>query len=485
MPQSTDIDVALEGAVALNGAAEGQKQGSLARMAVAFTEWAEKWFPDAYVFVVLAVLAVAIADLALGAEPLAIAKGFGNGYWTLIPFTMQMAMVAISGYVVATSPPCTRLIRWIASFPQTGRGAVAFVAFASMAASYFNWALSLVLGGLLVRELARRKDLRMDYRAAGAAAYLGLGATWALGLSSSSAMLQANPASLPKSISDITGVIPLSQTIFLWQSFLMGGLIFAASVAIAYFSSPADKFVRTAADYDVDLSEKKVTTPAMQRPGEWFEFSPVLPLLLVALSIGYIYSEFAAKDFLSVISSLNFYNFFFITLGVLLHWNIRSFLNAVAKAVPTAGGVLIQFPLYGGIATMLTGVAGADGVSISHHLANIFVSIANTHTYPVVIGIYSAVLGFLVPSGGGKWIIEAPYVMQAAVDVKAHLGWAVQVYNAAEALPNLINPFWMLPLLGVLGLKARDIVGFCFTQLLIHAPLVLFLLWILNYTLHP
>ena len=104
-----------------------------------------------------------------------------------------------------------------------------------------------------------------------------------------------------------------------------------------------------------------------------------------------------------------------------------------------------------------------------------------------MIGIYSAILGFFVPSGGGKWIIEAPYVMQAAIDLKVHLGWAVTVYNAAEALPNLINPFWMLPLLGVLGLKARDIVGFTFLQLIVHVPLVLFLLWIFGTTFayHP
>lgn len=459
------------------------KQGLLARMAIGFTEWAETWFPDAFVFVILAVLAVAAGNLATGATPAAVAKGFGSGFWTLIPFTMQMAMVAITGYVVASSPPATRLITWIARIPQSGRGAVAFVAIVSMAASYLNWALSLVFGALLVQALARRSDLRMDYRAAGAAAYLGLGATWALGLSSSSAMLQANPASLPKSIADITGVIPLSQTIFLWQSVVMGGLIFAASVAIAYFSAPADRFVRTAADYGIDLQEKPAAAVEKTRPGEWFEFSPLLPLLLVLLAAGYLYTEFASKEALQVISNLNTYNFFFLMLGVLLHWNLRSFLNAVAKAVPTAGGVLIQFPLYGAIATMLTAVPGADGVSISHHLANIFVGIATTHTFPVVIGIYSAVLGFLVPSGGGKWIIEAPYVMQAAVDLKAHLGWAVQVYNAAEALPNLINPFWMLPLLGVLHLKARDIVGFCFTQLLVHVPLVLFLLWALAYTL--
>ncbi|TBW31948.1 short-chain fatty acid transporter [Siculibacillus lacustris] len=460
-----------------------ETQGGLARLAYSFTEWAETWFPDAFVFVILTTIVVAIANLATGAGPVAIAKGFGDGFWTLIPFTMQMAMVAITGYVVASSPPCTRLINRLAAFPSTGPGAIAWVSFVSMASSYFNWALSLVLGGLLVRALARRVDLKMDYRAAGAAAYLGLGATWALGLSSSSAMLQANPASLPKSISDITGIIPLSQTIFLWQSVVMGLIILGMSVLIAYFSAPKGRHVRTAQDMGCDVTEDGVVADKPERPGEWFEFTPVLPILIVLLAIGFCWAEFSKKDALSVISNLNTYNFIFLMIGLLLHGNIRSFLKAVTKAVPTSAGVLIQFPFYGAIATMLTLVLGSDGVSISHHIANVFVSIASVHTFPVVIGIYSAILGFLIPSGGGKWIIEAPYVMQAAKDLHAHMGWAVQVYNAAEALPNLINPFWMLPLLGVLGLKARDIVGFCFTQLIFHTPMVLFLLWALALTL--
>ena len=116
-------------------------------------------------------------------------------------------------------------------------------------------------------------------------------------------------------------------------------------------------------------------------------------------------------------------------------------------------------------------------------IADAFVSL-NTHdSFPLAMGVYSAVLGFFIPSGGGKWLLEAPYVMQAANELKVHLGWAVQVYNAAEALPNLINPFWMLPLLGILGIRARDIVGFTFLQLVVHLPIVLFLLWFLAKTL--
>lgn len=106
-----------------------------------------------------------------------------------------------------------------------------------------------------------------------------------------------------------------------------------------------------------------------------------------------------------------------------------------------------------------------------------FVRISSHNTYPVLVAIYSAVLGVFVPSGGSKWIIEAPYVMQAAKDLGVNLGWVVQIYNAAEALPNLVNPFWMLPLLGILKARARDLVGYGLLQLVVHSVLVLFLMW--------
>src|SRR6266404_7845475 len=229
----------------------------------------------------------------------------------------------------------------------------------------------------------------------------------------------------------------------------------------------------------------KVAPP--RQPGEWLEHSPILTVLLVLLAIGWVVNEFSRQDWMIAISSLNTYNFMFIMIGLLLHWRPKRFLAAVVKSVPAISGVLIQFPFYGAIAAILTQAKNGAGVTVSDQITHAFVSMSTQHLYPLVIGIYSAVLGFFIPSGGGKWLLEAPYVMQAATDLKVHLGWAVQVYNAAEALPNLINPFWMLPLLGVLGLRARDVVGFTFLQLLLHLPVVLFLLWALAYTLeyHP
>jgi short-chain fatty acids transporter len=465
-----------------------QQEGALARLAIGFTAWAEKWFPDAFIFVAIAVVIVALAALINGASPATVSQTFGNGFWSLITFTMQMAFVAIGGYVVATSAPAARLLRALAAWPQTGVGAVGLVAAVSILASLLNWGLSLIFGGLLVRMLAHRAELRMDYRAAGAAAYLGLGATWAMGLSSSAAQLQANPASLPKALLPITGVIPFSETIFLWQSIVVALALLVISVLIALWSAPGRDTAVTAEAMGIDLAkEDEIKVAPPKQPGECLEHWPALTVLIALLAGGWIYLEFSRQHWMIAISNLNTYNFIFIMAGLLLHWRPKRFLAAVAKAVPATGGVLIQFPLYGAIAAILTQAKNAAGLTVSDQIAHFFVSISTQGLYPLVIGVYSAILGFFVPSGGGKWLLEAPYVMQAANDLQVHLGWAVQVYNACEALPNLINPFWMLPLLGVLGLRARDIVGFSFLQLLVHLPLVLFLLWALAFTLqyHP
>jgi short-chain fatty acids transporter len=458
-------------------------EGLLSRVALRSAAWAERWFPDAYVFAALAVILVALAAMTGGATPTMTVTAFGDGFWSLIPFTMQMAFVVIGGYVVATAPVVAGFIEALARVPRSSRSAVCYIGLVSMLASLLSWGFSLVFGGLLVRALARREDLKLDYRAAGAAAYLGLGAVWAMGLSSSAAQLQANPASMPPALLKITGVLPFGQTILLWQSILMTGVLITVSLLVCWLTTPSALNTRTAQDFGIEDTGATPLLPPRKRPGEWLEYSPVLSLAIGALGLGWLLHEFSDKPFVAAIANLNTYNFLFLTLGILLHWRPRSFLNAVARAVPSTTGVLIQFPLYGGIAAILTQAKGQDGATLAHHLAGLFVRMASTHTYTLVMGAYSAVLGFFVPSGGGKWVIEAPYVMQAANDLKVHLGWAVQVYNAAEALPNLINPFWMLPLLGVLGLKARDIVGFTFIQLLVHIPLVLGLLWLLGLTL--
>ena len=177
-----------------------QAPAPLERIALRCCAWAERWIPDAFVFAALALVVVVVAALALGASPATTARAFGDGFWSLIPFTMQMSFIIIGGYVVASSPPAARLIDRLAGLPKTARGAVCWIALISMLVSLIHWGLSSILGSLLARAIGRRDELRVDYRAAGAAAYLGMGSVWAMGLSSSAAQLQADPGSMPPSL---------------------------------------------------------------------------------------------------------------------------------------------------------------------------------------------------------------------------------------------------------------------------------------------
>ena len=192
------------------------------RCGLALANWSERWFPDPLVFAFIGIVVVFLIGLLLRESPSKLAIAGGKSFWSLVPFTMQMVMIIIGGYVVASTPLVYRAIRWLAGIPKTPRGAIALVALFSMLTSLISWGLSLIFSGLYVRELSQRVK-GLDYRAAGAAAYLGLGAVWAMGLSSSAAMLMATKSAIPPSLFAVSGLIPLTRTLFLWQSIAHDG----------------------------------------------------------------------------------------------------------------------------------------------------------------------------------------------------------------------------------------------------------------------
>ncbi|HZP33443.1 MAG TPA: TIGR00366 family protein [Candidatus Acidoferrales bacterium] len=452
-----------------------ERLGRLESLGIGLADWSQRWFPDAFVFALLALVIIFGAGLLAGSTVRDLVDYFGQGFWSLIPFTMQMAMIIIGGYVVAVSPPVFRIIQRLSRIPQTPRGSVAFVALFSMLTSLISWGLGLIFAALLAREVV--KNVRgVDYRAIGAASYLGQGTVWALGFSSSAALLMATPGSIPASLLKISGVIPLKQTLYLPQSILTALIVMCSALVVAYLSAPVHS-KKTSEWFGVAAVED--ITPEKRGPateGEWLEYFPLLSIAIAVIGFAYIARVFAAKGPLAALD-LNSYNFMFLMAGLLLHWRPRSFTRAVNNAVPATSGVLIQFPFYGGIFGIVT------LSPIARDMAHFFVRISSHGTFPLLVSIYSAVLGMFVPSGGSKWVIEAPYVLQAASDLHVHLGWVVQIYNASEALPNLINPFWMLPILGILKVRARDLVGFTALQFMLNSVLVLFLVWFFARTL--
>jgi len=468
--------------------------GRLERLAARFTAWAERWIPDAFVFALVATFLVVIASWialrgakgSLGAAR-EVVTIWGGGFWELLPFTLQMALVIITGYVVATAPSVNRIIVRIAEIPRTPRAAIALVAFFAMLSSWFNWGFSLIFSAMLAKEVARRVR-GVDYRAVAASAFLGLGSIWAQGLSGSAALQMATPSALQPATRAIveakgqipSGIIPLTHTIFLWQSLVSVVVEIAIVTVLVYLVAPRAGRARTAEDLGIELGRSPLELeepPRKGTPGEWLEHSAIPSALFVLLAGGYLAVYFASSGQGLAALTLNTVNLIFLTIGVLLHRTPARLMRAVRDATPGVWGVLLQFPFYAGIAALIV------KTHLNETIASFFVGLSTPRTYPAVVAIYSAVLGVFVPSGGSKWVIEAPYVMQAAHDLKVHLGWMVAVYDLGEALANLVQPFWMLPILGLFRLRARDVMGYTFIVFLVLLPVVLVLVTLLGATL--
>lgn len=474
----------------------------------------ERYLPDALIFALVAT--VVVFGVAVGLAPTGeprlllcgkLVDGWGAGFFSLLPFTLQMVMIIICGHVVASAPPVKRLLYRLAAVPSTAAAAVAWVTLLALVTSWFNWGFSLIFCAMLARAVAQnleRRGVAVDYRALAAASFLGLGSIWAQGLSGSAALQMATPGTLTESLRHIvdwggehppaaalagavpawnrwgSGIIPLSHTIFLWQSLVAVAVEIVVVTLLMWRAAPTGAQAVTAAALGISLTDAEEIQdppPATLRPGERWEHSPLLTVLFVVLGVVYLGRYLrAARSPLEAIH-LNTINLSLLLLGAALHRTPARLMRAFATATQAVWGVLLQFPFYGGIAGMLSASA------LNERIAAVFVSASSRTTLPPLIGLYSAVLGVLVPSGGGKWLIEAPYVLTAAHRMHVHLGWMVAVYDLGEALGNLVQPFWMLPVLALLRLRARDVMGYTFLVFAVLLPTVLLLTWLLGMTL--
>jgi short-chain fatty acids transporter len=464
----------------------------IGRVAEALTRFAERWLPDAFVFALVATVLVFLAGLGIGVPARQLVIAWGDGFPDLNAFAMQMALVIVTGFVVASSPPVARLIERLARLPRSARSAPAFVAAFALLTAWLNWGFSLVFSAVLVRAIARHfaaADRRVDYRALAAAGLLGLGSVWAQGLSGSAALQMATPGALPAKIRDVVaqgslvpnGLIGFQHTVFLWQSLASVAIELVVVTLVMWLAAPREERARDAAALGISLGEPldrsgaEATDATRPRtPGEHLEHSRLLTLLTFILGAAYLV-HFFSRGVTAV--TVNSVNMTLLLIGLLLHGTPARLMKSVQAAVPATWGVILQFPFYAAIAGMIA------STRLNDRIAELFVTVGSTRSFPALIAAYSALLGVFVPSGGSKWIIEAPYVMKAAHQLGVHLGWVVACYDLGEAVANLVQPFWMLPVLALLGLRARDVMGYTFLVFLVLLPLVLVLVTLLGMTL--
>jgi short-chain fatty acids transporter len=459
--------------------------GPLARIALRFSDWCERWFPDAFVFALVATLVVFVLGLGVAdASPTLLVESWGKGFWELVPFTLQMSLIIVTGYVLASSPPLRRAIRRLAAVPGSPRAAVTMVALFAMATSWFNWGFSLIFSAILAKETARRVPAA-DYRALAASSVLGVGTIWGQGLSSSAGLQMATPGALQPAIREVVargglvpdGIITFEHTVFLWQSLVCVLVEIVVVAIVVWFYTPPPGRSVTAASLGIDLKEPEEPASGPRVPGEWLEHQRWLTFAIVALGAWYLVRYFSKAESAIAAINVNTLNFALLFLGFLLHGTPARLMRAVRDATPAVWGVLLQFPFYAGIAGMIA------YTHLSERVAAAFVSVSTKTTFPPLLALYSGVLNLFIPSGGSKWVIEAPYVMRAAHELEVHLGWVVSTYDLSEACANLIQPFWMLPILGLFGLRARDVLGFTGVVFLVLFPVVLGLVTFFGTTL--
>ncbi len=474
-----------QGAVAVPAPKE---EGSfLQRLATVMTRWSTRYVPDAWIIaVILTVFAWFLAFFlspgfkpaglpelpgALGLDKAAILMRYwGAGFWVLLTFAMQMALIIMTGYIVAVSPPFRRLLNYLAGLPKSPKGSVALMALVSMLLSFLNWGLSIVGSAVFARFMVK-KQKGVDYRLLIAAAYLGLGTTWHSGLSASAPLLVATPGHF---MEKQLGVIDITQTIFHPFNLLVAAIviIFLTIYTPLLHPKPGD----TVEADPALLQEEEFKAPQKPKdatPGESLEYSPIINIIIALLfGLVFLWQYFTAAPASGVVTlqialsriNLDTVNLIFLMIGVLLHWTPASLLKAAREAGGFIWGVVLQFPFYAGI----FGIIQYSG--LQNVIAGWFVAIANPQTYPAIIYWYSGILNYFVPSGGSKWAIEAPYVVQAASTLKVSQALNVLTYAWGDMMTDIIQPFWAIPLLGVAKLNFRDIMGFC---LMIFIPYVI------------
>ncbi len=440
------------------GAFLSRVAGSLARVSV-------RWVPDSLSIACLLTLLAFVLALTLGgASPGEAVGAWGHGFWSLLAFSMQIVVVIFAGYVVAVSPAVTRGLEAVAGAPRTPRQAVAFTAAASMILCWLNWGVGLIAAAMLVRAMGR-KHPHADYRLLVAAAYLGMGTTWHAGPSGSVPLLLATPDSFMVRDGLIAAPIGLADTILTGPNLaLMGlGLVLFPILAVL-LHPPADHSVATPPEaLDALARFEPPRRPEAPSPAERLTHGPWLNRLVGGIGLAYVAIETAHGSFALTLDTVNLV---FLCLGILLHPSPAAVLKASEEAARSLHGVVLQFPLYAGIYGVMKGTA------LAGLLARGFIAVASTATYPLVVFWYSAALNYVVPSGGGKWAIEALYVLDAGRTLHVPVRHVAMAYAYGDMATNLIQPFWAIPLLGVARLEFRDILGYEVLLFLAYAVVV-------------
>ncbi len=428
-----------------------------------FSRIMQRWLPDAFLIAIFLTGLVFFLGLVLqGKTVVEMANYWGEGFWKLLTFSMQMVLVLVLGSILAISGPVKRALKSIAALASTPNQAVILVTLVSMLAAWVNWGFGLVIGALVAREVANRVK-NVHFPLLIAAGYSGF-LIWHSGLSGSIPLKIASAGNDSLSALLQGQSIGLEQTIFAWQNLVIIGCLVVTLPILNILMMPSEK-------NSIGFTEKQNPANNIEQselsPAEKLEHNPIVIYLLVLIGAIYLFNYFANGNSLS----LNIINLCLLLLALVFHKNSYNFLTAMNQTITSSSGIILQFPIYAGIMGMMIGSGLANGMS------EWFVEISTKDSFPVYTFLSAGIVNFFVPSGGGQWAVQAPIVIPAAAELGVPLNQAAMAVAWGDAWTNMIQPFWALPLLAIAGLDLKQIMGYCTVILLWSGALIMSLIY--------
>ncbi len=440
---------------------------ALERLGLAFEGWVRRNMPDPFVLV----LALTLLTLALSflvhptVEQLVttLPRAWFKGFWDLLAFSMQMVLIVVTGEAIVETRPIQKALKWAAAIPTSATGMLLLLSYVALAAGWLHWGFGLIGAALFARELARRAEqlkIKVDYPLLGAAAYLSM-LLWHAGTTATAPLLINTPGHfLEKQI----GLVPLSETIFLPMNTWACLILFLVCPWIIAGMNP--KKTRAPKEYiDLAQAEQPRSNAHTRTLAERLDENPWMGRITGTTAM-------FALITVQILSGQgwnlthNVVNFFLLALGLTLHGSPTAYSRAISKSVRGTSGIVLQYPFYGGIMGLM------EGSGLGHVLSSLFLNWATAATLPFFAYLAATFTKLFVPSGGGEWAIEGPLMLQAARELGAPVGKTTMAIAYGNMVGNLFQPFWAIPLLSVLGLKARDIMGYCLVVFLFAFPVL-------------
>lgn len=437
-----------------------------------YLAWFIRWMPESFVICLALTLLVAVGALLLTDAPIwdfepesqSIVGSWVGGFWNLLAFTMQMTVLLATGSAVASSPPAQKVLSRIARIPSNRTQAIILGSVTAGLLGFIHWGLGMMAAIVLGKEIlaqARIRGYALHPPVMIAALFMAFLPSSA-GMSGAAVLYSATPGYLqdivPESYKDLVPEsIPLTDTVLRADFIFLLAICMVVTIGFALAMHPKKaeecEAISDELFEEVQSGAQKVSiarsTPAEKANGSRW-------IMYFVGGIGLIWSLVALWQGGVTGLTLNSFNFLFLSLGMVLtaNWGPEFYAKLIREGIDGTWGFILQFPFYAGI----FGIISGTGLSLV--LSDFFTSISTTTTWPVIAFIYSGLLNIAVPSGGSKFVIEAPYIIPSTLDLHSDLGLVLQAYQLGDGATNLLIPFFALPYLANFKIKFSRVVGY-------------------------